>query len=150
MSRLPERRISFIKGNAPDRSLTITRNDQEFTVLIAEVKTGESSKQRPDFLKLATMMKDVVDFAFTKGVREYHSTGVLVTGDSCSIYQLYMPLEKLYCLKEIGKFNFPGLPNNAPFSGVQLEKIVSSMLFCRQSVTDALGLMANLAESSSV
>ncbi|ORE11246.1 hypothetical protein BCV72DRAFT_253879 [Rhizopus microsporus var. microsporus] len=43
-------------------------SDEGFTVLVAGVKTAANAARNPDFTKFATLMRDLLDFASTKGV----------------------------------------------------------------------------------
>ncbi|CAO3695418.1 unnamed protein product [Rhizopus stolonifer] len=75
--------LKGIRGRAPDRTIEFQMSEKKtFSVLVAEIKIKENSRKNPDFVKLATLMKDILDFAVMKGIRNYFTTGILVAGSS--------------------------------------------------------------------
>lgn len=127
-----------IKGRAPDRTIVYDHpNGKKFSIFVVEAKTSKSSKENPDLVKLATVMKDILDFAITKGVSSHHAVGLLVEGPSCKLYKLNMPINRLYCLQEISCFS---VPDNMSDNSLQLkiEQLIISMIQCQQLVDYAI------------
>lgn len=87
-----------IQGRAADRAIKLRVGDEHFFI---EVKTEVNANNNEDFAKLATMMKDVFDFATTRKTCDQFTTGLLMEGSSCRIYKLQMPIKKMYCLEGV-------------------------------------------------
>ncbi|KAG1454194.1 hypothetical protein G6F55_007735 [Rhizopus delemar] len=78
--------LKGIRGRAPDRTIEFQMSEKKtFSVLVAEIKIKENSCKNPDFVKLATLMKDILDFVVMEGIRNYFTTGILMAGSSCKI-----------------------------------------------------------------
>lgn len=59
--------LKGIRGRAPDQTMELKiSQEQVFSVFFAEFKTAERAAQNPDFVKLGTLIKDIVDFATMK------------------------------------------------------------------------------------
>lgn len=122
--------IRNIRGRAPDRAIGFQMlSNERFTVLVAEVKITVNAARSPDFVKLITLMKDVLDFASNKGVTNYFSIGLLIAGASCKIYKLHMPINRMYCMTEISTFHLPSNVDDVLLKN-KLQNTIVSMLQC--------------------
>ncbi|KAG0736348.1 hypothetical protein G6F57_011073 [Rhizopus arrhizus] len=69
--------LKGIRGRAPDRTIEFQMSEKKtFSVLVAEIKIKEDSYKNPEFVKLATLMKDILDFAMMEGIRNYFTTAM--------------------------------------------------------------------------
>lgn len=57
-----------IRGRIPDRSLEYVKSTLKQHILVCEVKPEGTSKERPDLVKLGSILKDLLDHALAKGV----------------------------------------------------------------------------------
>lgn len=107
---------------------------------MVEVKTAKSSLKNPDQVKLASMLKDMLDHALMKGVVDYTPVGILITGSVCKVYKLSMPVSRMYCYTEISSFQLPNDINDAKLKD-KIEMLVSSMHQCRQMVDESISCL---------
>lgn len=115
-------------------------------MLVSEIKTESNAKKNPDFIKLATLLKNILDFALNEGLGNHTSIGLLIEGASCKLYRLHMPFSKLYCMTEILSFN---LPENVEdiFLNEKMEKLLVSILQCRKLIELAITSLHTMSSS---
>ncbi|KAG1137194.1 hypothetical protein G6F37_011406 [Rhizopus arrhizus] len=140
--------LKGIRGRAPDRTIEFQMSEKKaFSVLVAEIKIKEDSYKNPDFVKLATLMKDILDFAMMEGIRNYFTTGILVAGSSCKIFRLHMPIKKMYCMTEVASFHLPHGINDVHFHE-KIQKTIIPMSQCRLMIDSSILLLQSSDTSS--
>ncbi|KAG1525092.1 hypothetical protein G6F52_003627 [Rhizopus delemar] len=133
--------LKGIRGRAPDRTIEFQISEKKtFSVLVAEIKIKENSCKNPDFVKLATLMKDILDFAVMEGIRNYFTRGILVAGSSCKIFKLHMPIKKMYCMTEVASFHLPDGINDIHFHE-KIQKTIIAMSQCRLMIDSSILLL---------
>lgn len=105
-----ERRGSH--GRVPDLSLIVKHNEYSAMPFICEVKPpshmqglNHKDVQKPDFIKLANMMKDEIDRMDM--IEEKKVYGLLVEGFRCQLFVMDLCYYKLYRFYMIDQFYLP-------------------------------------------
>ncbi|KAI9260266.1 hypothetical protein EDC94DRAFT_520370, partial [Helicostylum pulchrum] len=129
-----------IKGRIPDRSAYVTStSSNNHHIFLCEVKTESCSNGRPDLVKLGSMMKDCIDNAIKKGIRDYFAVGLLVEGRTATLYSASLPSEGVYALVAMDTFFIPT-------SSKDMDTLVSTsrgMIKCRALVVKAASIISN-------
>lgn len=82
-----------IKGRAPDRTIEFKVENNPFSVFVL-VKIKKNASKNEDFVKLASLMKDILDEALIKGLISYFVAGMSIEGLLCKLYSINMPVKK--------------------------------------------------------
>lgn len=135
-----------IKGRLPDRTIEFVAEDKRFSVFVIEVKTEKNAGKNEYFVKLASLMQDMLDDAVTNGISDYFVTGMLLEGPRCKIYRMNIPIKKLYCMDKISTFSLPD--RHDPELAIKIEKLVMSMYQCRQLLDLGISLLHQSSSSA--
>lgn len=78
-------------------------------VFLMEIKTAKKSTNRPDLVKIASMMKDCLDAALSKGYNRNRLAivGLLQEGRKTTILSLTTPSNSFYCFTPLPSFTLP-------------------------------------------
>ncbi|KAI8064788.1 uncharacterized protein B0P05DRAFT_228881 [Gilbertella persicaria] len=98
------------RGRIPDASYKVKYNDYKQQIVIAEVKTKEynNAVKHPDFIKIANMMKDEIDYMInTNCPHDLPVFGLLVSGRFVYILGMDLMYSGVYRLFDIGRCVLP-------------------------------------------
>lgn len=96
-------------GRKPDRCIEVLAMGSSHHVFLMEIKTAKKSTNRPDLVKIASMMKDCLDAALSKGYNrnQLATIGLLQEGRKTTILSLITPSNSFNCFTPLSSFTLP-------------------------------------------
>lgn len=139
-TRKIEQQHCNVIGRKPDRIIQFEDvHGESFTILMTEIKTQNRSKNYPDLVKLATMMKDSLDHALTKKLdrEKLYSTGLLQEGPLTSLFIMNSPCDFFYVMYLVDEFQLPMVIEDMS----SLINVVQGFTCCRSLLLNAMAAL---------